>query len=336
MAVRPGVGFGGLYEQPFLDGDKVSKPWYDFLIGLTARANSSGTVTDLTGNLTANELVVGNGTQDLKVLGTLGTVHTLLHGNAAGLPAFSAVDLTADVGNALPPANGGTGATSVPSNGQLPIGNGTVYVPAALTAGAGISVTNGAGSVTIASQPGIIKAVSIFTNAQILATPTTALVVVPAQGAGTTIVPLYARFVMDTSAGAYTNIDPGTSSGTGGSWEFAIASGGTDVFSYLVNRFGGLTVDSTQTLITQFLGMVGKQLWEPRHYGAPKDPTDNTTGPYFFQGWGLLSDPTITPVTDSQNQPLILFVSNGALGNYTGGNAANTLTATVLYMVVTP
>ena len=42
----------------------------------------------------------------------LGSIHTLLHGNAAGVPSWSAVDLTADVTNALPVANGGTGQTA--------------------------------------------------------------------------------------------------------------------------------------------------------------------------------------------------------------------------------
>ena len=40
---------------------------------------------------------------------------------------------------------------AVPTNGQIPIGNGTNFSVAALTAGAGVSVTNGAGTVTIAS-----------------------------------------------------------------------------------------------------------------------------------------------------------------------------------------
>lgn len=39
-----------------------------------------------------------------------GTIHTLLHGNAAGNPSWGAVDLTADVTGVLPAANGGTGA----------------------------------------------------------------------------------------------------------------------------------------------------------------------------------------------------------------------------------
>jgi len=48
------------------------------------------------------------------------------------------------------PENGGTGTGVVPTNGQLPIGNGTTYTPANLTQGTGLTVTNGAGSVALA------------------------------------------------------------------------------------------------------------------------------------------------------------------------------------------
>ena len=45
--------------------------------------------------------------------------------------------------------SGGTGVTTIPTNGQLLIGNGSGYTLNTLTAGAGISVTNAAGSITI-------------------------------------------------------------------------------------------------------------------------------------------------------------------------------------------
>jgi uncharacterized protein (TIGR02145 family) len=51
----------------------------------------------------------------------------------------------------LPIANGGTGLSTTPSNGQLDIGNGTGFTRATLTAGTGISITNTSGAVTIAS-----------------------------------------------------------------------------------------------------------------------------------------------------------------------------------------
>lgn len=40
---------------------------------------------------------------------------------------------------------------TIPTNGQLPIGNGANYTNATLTAGTGVSVTNGSGSITIAN-----------------------------------------------------------------------------------------------------------------------------------------------------------------------------------------
>ena len=48
------------------------------------------------------------------------------------------------------PENGGTGTGVVPTNGQIPIGDGTTYTPANLTQGTGLTVTNGAGSVALA------------------------------------------------------------------------------------------------------------------------------------------------------------------------------------------
>jgi hypothetical protein len=51
----------------------------------------------------------------------------------------------------LNPAGGGTGITSTPANGQIPIGNGTNYTAATITAGTGISVTNASGGITIAN-----------------------------------------------------------------------------------------------------------------------------------------------------------------------------------------
>lgn len=56
--------------------------------------------------------------------------------------------------NALPVGSGGLGITTTPTNGQIPIGNGTTYTAATLTAGSGVSITNASGSVTIASSGG--------------------------------------------------------------------------------------------------------------------------------------------------------------------------------------
>jgi len=53
--------------------------------------------------------------------------------------------------NVIQPVNGGTGLSTLPAIGQLLIGNGTGYALNTLTPGAGISVTNAAGSITLAN-----------------------------------------------------------------------------------------------------------------------------------------------------------------------------------------
>lgn len=68
----------------------------------------SGTVTNATGPLVGNELIIGNGGNDIKVLGTLGTTTTMYHGNAIGPGSFGPAALTTDVSGILPGANGGT------------------------------------------------------------------------------------------------------------------------------------------------------------------------------------------------------------------------------------
>ena len=50
-----------------------------------------------------------------------------------------------------PVTSGGTGLGTIPTNGQLLIGNGTGYTLNTLGFGAGISVTNGAGAITVAN-----------------------------------------------------------------------------------------------------------------------------------------------------------------------------------------
>jgi hypothetical protein len=65
--------------------------------------------------------------------------------------ALYATSTSALTTGTLPVGSGGTGITTTPTNGQIPIGNGTNYTAAALTAGTGISITNGSGSISIAS-----------------------------------------------------------------------------------------------------------------------------------------------------------------------------------------
>lgn len=103
--------------------------------GLTLGAAQSLTVNgDAFTDLTGTGLSISSGSLQT----TLGT----------------SVDLTSEVTGTLPVTSGGTGLASTPTNGQLLIGNGTGYSLATITQGAGITVTNGAGSITVASSLG--------------------------------------------------------------------------------------------------------------------------------------------------------------------------------------
>lgn len=100
-----------LSQIPFLNADgTVSQPWLLYL--LSNDSTIENVVTDTSGTITANQLVIGVSGRDVAGLGTLGTTTTVLHGNALGAPTFGAVSLTADVSGVLPVSHGGTGTST--------------------------------------------------------------------------------------------------------------------------------------------------------------------------------------------------------------------------------
>lgn len=106
--------------------------------------------------------------------------------------------------NPLTVAQGGTGLTSTPTNGQLLIGNGTGFTLATLTAGSGMTITNNAGSITLAAGglPAVIVTSStaisaVAGNHYILTATSTATVTLPAS-------PTISDTIYVTNAGSLT------------------------------------------------------------------------------------------------------------------------------------
>jgi hypothetical protein len=108
--------------------------------GGTGASTSSGARTNL-GLVIGTDVLAPNGSASL--LTSFPTLNQNTTGTASNVTGIVAV------------ANGGTGISTTPSNGAIPIGNGTNYTSATITAGSGISVTNSAGGISIA-QSGIL------------------------------------------------------------------------------------------------------------------------------------------------------------------------------------
>jgi hypothetical protein len=119
--------------------------------------------------LNGSSIMVSEGTSIIQ--GDKGTVTTVLHGNALGLPTYSPVSLTADVSNILPVSNGGTGISSITSN-NLIYGNGngpvSLLAPGATTGALLMNTASGAPSwMTLNGLPstaGILPIVNGGTN----------------------------------------------------------------------------------------------------------------------------------------------------------------------------
>jgi hypothetical protein len=65
---------------------------------------------------------------------------------------YSLYDIVGTGTGIIPVTSGGTGLSTIPTNGQLLIGNGTGYTLNTLTASSGITVTNAAGAITVANS----------------------------------------------------------------------------------------------------------------------------------------------------------------------------------------
>jgi hypothetical protein len=142
-ALAVNVGSSGA---PLVNGGVLGTPSSGTATNLTGLPISTGVSGLGTGVATALAVNVGSAGAAVVNGGALGTPSGGTATNLTGLP------LSTGVTGTLPVANGGTGQTSY-TDGQLLIGNstGNTLAKSTLTAGSNITITNGNGSITIAS-----------------------------------------------------------------------------------------------------------------------------------------------------------------------------------------
>jgi hypothetical protein len=121
------------------------------LAGTLAVANGGTNIT----SYAVGDIIYASTTGVLSSLADIATGNALITGGVGVAPSYGKIGLTTHVSGTLPVANGGTGDTTY-TNGQLLIGNttGNTLTKATLTAGSGITITNGTGTITIATSGG--------------------------------------------------------------------------------------------------------------------------------------------------------------------------------------
>lgn len=150
-----------------------------------------------------------------------------------------------------------------------------------------------------------------LTDAQVKALPTTPVTLVAAAGADTFLHVLTAFVRVDTSNNGYGNID--------GS-------------AYLIVTYTGEDAGAAQGLIAN-----GGDATDLTNLLTSFDNTSAVLEPYTVATVDAAANkvvPALLSMSDAVNKGLIIKASNGVAGNWTGGNAANEMSVTVLYTVV--
>lgn len=163
---------------------------------------------------------------------------------------------------------------------------------------------------------GVFKAKVDLTDAQIKALPTTPITLVPAPGAGKTIYMLGAFVRIDTANDGYGNISADPAASLFITFE---GEGPGPAQGYLGKV---ATNHQLNLLLTSFTNHT--VLLSPITTAVIKDVSANVGGFVLAQ----------IDAFDMENKALVLVVENAALGNFTGGDPANTGSITVVYAIV--
>jgi hypothetical protein len=229
----------------------------------------------------------------------------------------------------IPVASGGTGLSTIPTNGQLLIGNGTGYTLNTLGVNAGISVTNGLGTITVANT-GVLSniagsGISVSSSTGNVTVANTG--VLSFSGSTTGLTPATATTGDVTLAGTLVIANGGTNGsaaatagavayGTGTAYAFTavgtigqvLTSNGAGVPTWTTNASGDVSgpASSTDNAISRFDGTTGKLI---QNSVVIIDDTGNMSG----VGTLSVSGNTIISTTDNTNAAL--RITQTGLGN---------------------
>jgi len=219
-----------------------------------------------------NTLTAGSGIDVTNGAGTIGIANTgvlSFSGGTTGLTPATATIGAITLAGTLDVDNGGTGQTTY-TNGQLLIGNttGNTLTKATLTPGTGITISNGAGSITINGTGGTVTSVSVvsangFAGTVATSTTTPAITLTTTitgilKGNGTAISAAvsgtdYAPATSGTSilygngAGGFSNVTVGTGLTFATGTLSATSSGGTVTSVSGTGTVNGITLSGTVT-----------------------------------------------------------------------------------------
>ena len=262
---------------------------------------ASGTVTSVGGTGAVNGISLS------------GTVTS--SGNLTLGGALTGVNLSTQVTGTLPVANGGAGQTSY-TDGQLLIGNstGNTLAKATLTAGTGIAITNGSGSITIEATGGgsgtvtsVAATVPAFLN--ITGSPITTSGTLAIDYSGTAL-PIANGGTSATTANGAVNALLPLQTGNSGK---VLGTDGTDTSWVAVSGSG--TVTSVAATVPAFLSVSGSPI------------TASGTLAFDYSGTAL-------PIANGGTGATTLAANNVILGNGTSavqavapGSSGNILTS---------
>jgi len=129
---------------------------------LAGGTTTTGPLQSIASVGTAGQVLTSNGAGALPTFQAASGGVTTISFGSTGLTPSTATSGAVSVAGTLAVANGGTGLTTTPTNGQLDIGNGSGFTRATLTGTSNqVVVTNGAGSITLSTPQSIGTASSV-------------------------------------------------------------------------------------------------------------------------------------------------------------------------------